>query len=106
MATCLTITNLYMSFGIFFLSKKQSDEVYPPSDEPKSPTVAEGEKPQPMPLCYYNLLAGRAQRTTGTSSSSPEQAPAAGMPRGQKIKSQFSSTPFISQNVQLTLYAL
>ncbi|XP_049308733.1 uncharacterized protein LOC105230026 isoform X2 [Bactrocera dorsalis] len=55
----------------------ESDEVYPPSEAPKSPTVAEGEKPQPMPLCYYNLLAGRAQRTTGTSSSSPEQAPAA-----------------------------
>lgn len=106
MATCLTITNLYMSFGIFFLSKKQSDEVYPPSDEPKSPTVAEGEKPQPMPLCYYNLLAGRAQRTTGTSSSSPEQAPAAGMPRGQKIKSQFSSTPFYKSKCSINFICI
>jgi len=35
-------------------------------------------KPQPMPVCYYNLFAGRAQRAAGTSSSSPEQAPAAG----------------------------
>ncbi|XP_036332674.1 probable DNA double-strand break repair Rad50 ATPase [Rhagoletis pomonella] len=55
----------------------ESDELYPPAEPAKSPNVADGEKPQPMPLCYYNLLAGRAQRAAGTSSSSPEQAPAA-----------------------------
>ncbi|KAL9922601.1 coiled-coil domain containing protein 151 isoform 1-T2 [Glossina fuscipes fuscipes] len=41
---------------------------------PKTPSVQESEKPAAMPMCYYNLLAGRAQRATGTSSSSPEQA--------------------------------
>ncbi|XP_054740148.1 uncharacterized protein LOC129245785 [Anastrepha obliqua] len=56
----------------------ESDELYPSIEPPTQvPTVAESEKPQPMPLCYYNLLAGRAQRAAGTSSSSPEQAPAA-----------------------------
>jgi len=53
------------------------DDVYQ-LEPPKSPSVLEGEKPQPMPLCYYNLFAGRAQRAAGTSSSSPEQAPAVG----------------------------
>jgi len=48
------------------------------AEQPKSPSAPEGEKPQPMPVCYYNLFAGRAQRAAGTSSSSPEQAPAAG----------------------------
>lgn len=45
---------------------------------PKSPSAHENEKPAAMPMCYYNLLAGRNQRATGTLSSSPEQAPAAG----------------------------
>lgn len=46
--------------------------------ETKTPAASEGEKPAAIPMCYYNLLAGRAQRAAGTSSSSPEQAPAAG----------------------------
>lgn len=45
---------------------------------PKTPSVQESEKPAAMPMCYYNLLAGRAQRATGTSSSSPEQAATTG----------------------------
>ncbi|XP_020802015.1 myosin-9 [Drosophila serrata] len=55
---------------------EEEEEMYK-SEQPKSPTAPEGEKPQPMPMCYYNLFAGRAQRAAGTSSSSPEQAPAA-----------------------------
>ncbi|XP_067634428.1 outer dynein arm-docking complex subunit 3 [Eurosta solidaginis] len=55
----------------------ETDELYTIAEPPKSPTVTEGQKPQPMPLCYYNLLAGRTKRAAGTSSSSPEQAPAA-----------------------------
>lgn len=59
------------------LEDEDEDEMYP-LEPPKSPSVPEGEKPQPMPMCYYNLFAGRAQRAAGTSSSSPEQAPAVG----------------------------
>ncbi|EDW41183.1 GM25306 [Drosophila sechellia] len=55
---------------------EEEDEMYK-AEQPKSPSIQEGEKPQPMPVCYYNLFAGRAQRAAGTSSSSPEQAPAA-----------------------------
>ncbi|XP_022221002.2 shootin-1 isoform X2 [Drosophila obscura] len=58
------------------VEQKEEEELYT-TEPPKSPSAPEGEKPQPMPLCYYNLFAGRAQRAAGTSSSSPEQAPAA-----------------------------
>ncbi|KAI8036688.1 hypothetical protein M5D96_010489, partial [Drosophila gunungcola] len=57
--------------------EEEEEEMYK-AEPPKSPSAPEGEKPQPMPVCYYNLFAGRAQRAAGTSSSSPEQAPAAG----------------------------
>lgn len=40
------------------------------------PFFSTEEKPQPMPICYYNLISGRATRTLGTSSGSPEQGPA------------------------------
>lgn len=90
------------NFDRHFSFFKKSDELYAPTTEPpKSPTITEGEKPQPMPLCYYNLLAGRAQRAAGTSSSSPEQAPAAGRPQNIKMKTQFF---FISTIFQLILY--
>ncbi|XP_034655931.1 uncharacterized protein LOC117893423 [Drosophila subobscura] len=59
------------------LAEQDEEEELYPTEPPKSPSAPEGEKPQPMPLCYYNLFAGRAQRAAGTSSSSPEQAPAA-----------------------------
>ncbi|XP_034111206.1 myosin-9 [Drosophila albomicans] len=55
--------------------EEDEDDAYQ-LEPPKSPSMVEGEKPQPMPMCYYNLFAGRAQRAAGTSSSSPEQAPA------------------------------
>lgn len=66
------------NFKIISLVYLQDEELFATLEKPKSPAVPEGEKPQPMPMCYYNLLAGRAQRAAGTLSSSPEQAPAAG----------------------------
>ncbi|ALC44387.1 CG14127 [Drosophila busckii] len=59
------------------LEDEDEEDLYQLEQPPKSPSVLDGEKPQPMPLCYYNLFAGRAQRAAGTSSSSPEQAPPA-----------------------------
>lgn len=59
----------------FFL---QEEEFMMSLQPPKTPSLHENEKPAAMPMCYYNLLAGRAQRAAGTLSSSPEQAPAAG----------------------------
>ncbi|XP_068150097.1 outer dynein arm-docking complex subunit 3 [Drosophila tropicalis] len=59
------------------LDLEEEEEEAFKTEPPKSPSVHDGEKPQPMPMCYYNLFAGRAQRAAGTSSSSPEQAPAA-----------------------------
>lgn len=64
---------------------------------PKSPVGQEGEKPAAMPMCYYNLLAGRAQRAAGTSSSSPEQAPAA----GKLLHKHFCSAVFIMNIIKL-----
>ncbi|XP_037954603.1 centrosome-associated protein CEP250 [Teleopsis dalmanni] len=55
----------------------EEDELLMQSEPPKSPLLQEGEKPQPIPMCYFNLLAGRAQRAAGTVSTSPEQVPAA-----------------------------
>ncbi|XP_055837664.1 A-kinase anchor protein 9 isoform X2 [Episyrphus balteatus] len=42
----------------------------------QTPSITAEDKPQPMPMCYYNLVSGRATRTLGTSSGSPEQGPA------------------------------
>ncbi|XP_055920051.1 golgin subfamily B member 1 [Eupeodes corollae] len=42
----------------------------------QTPSLIAEDKPQPMPMCYYNLISGRATRTLGTSSGSPEQGPA------------------------------
>ncbi|XP_058976657.1 golgin subfamily A member 6-like protein 7 [Musca domestica] len=63
---------------------------------PKSPSAHENEKPAVMPMCYYNLLAGRNQRATGTLSSSPEQAPAAAA-AGNEEESEVPSRNFLKR---------
>ncbi|XP_075164856.1 coiled-coil domain containing protein 151 [Haematobia irritans] len=73
-----------------------SEEEFMMSLPPRTPSLQENEKPAAMPMCYFNLLAGRAQRAAGTLSSSPEQAPAAAS-AGNEEESEVPSRNFLKR---------
>uniref|UniRef100_A0A1I8PWU3 Uncharacterized protein n=1 Tax=Stomoxys calcitrans TaxID=35570 RepID=A0A1I8PWU3_STOCA len=93
---CQDLNKLPEDLSIEKLDLDISEEEFMMSLPPKTPSLQENEKPAAMPMCYFNLLAGRAQRAAGTLSSSPEQAPAAAS-AGNEEESEVPSRNFLKR---------